>query len=159
MSYLLFQVCGWLFYQYLYCLLFVLCCEEPCYSWVSHTSDTKIVTQVTSLPGTWLYRTSAMTIRWFGVSVLWVGEIGSLICSWGWKSSVCSVLGSLSCMMQCCGFNPPLSCQYWRFFPWSEHGFWLHCPKTLSDESVDWGLVYALIYSMTWVQKILTFMS
>ena len=26
----------------------------------------------------------------------------------GWNSSVGSVLGSLTCVMQCCGFDPPL---------------------------------------------------
>ena len=30
---------------------------------------------------------------------------------WGWNNSVSSVLGSLSCVMQRCRFNPPLSRQ------------------------------------------------
>ena len=31
--------------------------------------------------------------------------------TWGWNSSVGSVLGSLSCVMQCCRFELPLSIQ------------------------------------------------
>ena len=51
-----------------------------------------------------------------------------------------SVLGSLSCMMQLCTFNPHLSLQQRGLFPWSLHGFWLHSPKTLLDEYKPWGL-------------------
>ena len=55
------------------------------------------------------------------------------------NSSVGVVLGSLSCLMQRCGFNPPLR----RIFPiqgifpleftWVQTPF----PKTLSDESIN----------------------
>ena len=37
----------------------------------------------------------------------------------GQNSSVGSVLGSLSCVMQHHGFEPPLSLRYRGFFPWS----------------------------------------
>ena len=46
----------------------------------SHTSDFKIGTPVATLPGAWLYRVSAGTGR-PGVSILWLGEVESLICS------------------------------------------------------------------------------
>ena len=39
------------------------------------------------------------------------------------------------------------------------HRFWLHSPKTLSDESIYRGLVYARMYSILRTQQILTFMS
>ena len=50
------------------------------FSGSSHTSDLKIGTPVAILPGTWHYRVSAGT-GWPGVSILWLGEIESLICS------------------------------------------------------------------------------
>ena len=46
----------------------------------SHTSDLKIGTPVATLPGAWRYRVSAGTGR-PGVSILWLGEMESLICS------------------------------------------------------------------------------
>ena len=46
----------------------------------SHTSELKIGTPVATLPGTWHYRVSART-GWPGVSVLWLGEMDSLICN------------------------------------------------------------------------------
>ena len=45
----------------------------------SHTSDWKIGTPVTTLPGAWRYRFSTGTGR-PGVSILWLGEVESLIC-------------------------------------------------------------------------------
>ena len=62
--------------------------------------------------------------------------------SWGWNSSVGNVLGWLSCVMQRCGVDPPLSFQQRGFFPWSWLWFWLHSPKTLSNEGINRGLVY-----------------
>ena len=50
------------------------------FSGSSHTSDSKIGTPVATLPGTWRYRVSAGTGR-PGVSILWLGEVESLICS------------------------------------------------------------------------------
>ena len=46
----------------------------------SHTSDLKIGTPVATLPGAWRYRISA-GIGQPSVSILWVGEVESLICS------------------------------------------------------------------------------
>ena len=45
----------------------------------SHTSDPKIGTPVATLLGAWRYRVSARTGR-PGVSILWLGEVESLIC-------------------------------------------------------------------------------
>ena len=50
------------------------------FSGLSHTSDLKIGTSVAALPGTWCYRVSAGTV-WPGVSILWLREVESLICS------------------------------------------------------------------------------
>ena len=46
----------------------------------NHTSDLKIGTPVVTLPGAWHYRVSAGTDR-PSVSILWLGEVESLICS------------------------------------------------------------------------------
>ena len=46
----------------------------------SHTSDLNIGTPVATLPGAWHYRVSAGTGR-HGVSILWLGEVDSLVCS------------------------------------------------------------------------------
>ena len=46
----------------------------------SHNSDLKIGTAVATLPGAWHYRVSAGT-GWPGVSILWLGEVESLICN------------------------------------------------------------------------------
>ena len=50
------------------------------FSGSSHTSDLKIGTPVATLPGAWRYRVSAGTGR-PSVSILWLGEVESLICS------------------------------------------------------------------------------
>ena len=55
-------------------------CLQRDFSRSSHTSDLKIGTPVATLPGAWHYRVSAGTGR-PGVSILWLGEIESLICS------------------------------------------------------------------------------
>ena len=46
----------------------------------SHASDLKTGTPVATLPGAWRYRVSAGTGR-PGVSILWLGEMESLICN------------------------------------------------------------------------------
>ena len=48
---------------------------------MSHTSDLKIGTLLATLPGAWRYRVSAGT-GWHGVSILWLGEVDSLICNY-----------------------------------------------------------------------------
>ena len=50
------------------------------FSGLSHTSDLNIGTPVTTLPGAWHYRVSTGTGQ-PGVSILWLGEMESLICS------------------------------------------------------------------------------
>ena len=50
------------------------------FSGSSHTSDFKIGTPVATLPGAWRCRVSAGTGR-PGVSMLWLGEVESLICN------------------------------------------------------------------------------
>ena len=50
------------------------------FSGSSHTSDLKIGTPVATLPGAWRYRVSAGTGQ-PGVSMLWLGEMESLICN------------------------------------------------------------------------------
>ena len=50
------------------------------FSGSSHTSDLNIGTPVATLPGVWHYRVSAGTGR-PGVSILWLGEMESLICN------------------------------------------------------------------------------
>ena len=64
---------------------------EPRFPWWSHTSDLNIGTLVANLPVAWCYRGTAGPV------------------SRGWNSSVGSVLGSLSCMVQHCEFDPHLS--------------------------------------------------
>ena len=46
----------------------------------SYSSDLKIGTPVATLPGAWRYRVSAGTGQ-PGVSILWLGEVESLICN------------------------------------------------------------------------------
>ena len=50
------------------------------FSGSSHTSDLKIGTPVATLLGTWRYRISTGP-GWPGVSILWLGEVESLICN------------------------------------------------------------------------------
>ena len=50
------------------------------FSGSSNTSDLKIYTSVTTLPGVWCYRVSTGTGR-PGVSVMWLGKVESLICN------------------------------------------------------------------------------
>ena len=50
------------------------------FSGSSRTSDLKIGTPVATLPGAWHYRVSAGTGQ-HGVSILWLGEVESLICN------------------------------------------------------------------------------
>ena len=54
--------------------------SDPCVSGSSHTSDLNIGTPVATLPGAWHYRVSAGTGQ-PGVSILWLGEVESLICN------------------------------------------------------------------------------
>ena len=99
---------------------------------------------------------AAYTLQWMGEAELKIG---------GRNSSVGSVLGSLSCLMQRRGFDPPLRR---FFFPWSYHGLCLQPPppptsplppKKSLDESINRGLVCAHMHSITRIQKILTVMS
>ena len=60
------------------------------FSGSSHTSDLKIGTPVASLPGTWHYRVSAGTGQ-PGVSILWQGEMESLICNFCLSMAACTI--------------------------------------------------------------------
>ena len=53
-------------------------CAVGFFFWSSHTSDVKIGTPVTTMPGAWCYSISAGT-GWPSISVLWVSEIDSLM--------------------------------------------------------------------------------
>ena len=55
------------------------CRLRPDFSGSSHTSDLKIGSPVATLPGAWHYRVIVGTGR-PGVSILWLGEVESLIC-------------------------------------------------------------------------------
>ena len=57
----------------------------------NHTSDFKIGTPVATLPGAWHYRVSAGT-GWHGVSILWLGEVESLICSFYLSVAACKIV-------------------------------------------------------------------
>ena len=50
------------------------------FSGSNHSSDLKIGTPVATLPGAWRYWVSAGT-GWPRVSILWLGEVESLICN------------------------------------------------------------------------------
>ena len=55
-------------------------CAVGIFPGLSHTSDLKIGTAVATLPGAWRCRVSSGT-GWPSVSILWVGELESLICN------------------------------------------------------------------------------
>ena len=60
-----------------------LCSNPACsgiFSGLSHTSDFKIGTPESTLPGTWHYRVNTGT-GWASVSILWLGEMESLVCN------------------------------------------------------------------------------
>ena len=57
----------------------------------SCTSDLKIGTPVATLPGAWCYRVSAGT-GWPGVSILWLGEMESLICTFYLSVAACRIV-------------------------------------------------------------------
>ena len=61
------------------------------FSELSHTSDLNIGTPLAILAGAWLYRVSAGTGR-PGVSMLWLGEVESLICNFSVaaRANVCA---------------------------------------------------------------------
>ena len=61
------------------------------FSGSSHTIDLKIGTQVATLPGVWCYRVSAGTGQ-PGVSILWCGEVESLICCFYLSVAVCAIV-------------------------------------------------------------------
>ena len=79
------------------------------------------------------------------------GWNGAVVVCWARCPVWCSVVGSILLWGEF----------FWHrgFFPWSYNGFWLHSPKTLSDESINQGLVCAHMQAITQTQKILTFMS
>ena len=71
------------------------------FSGLSHTSDSKIDTPVVTLPGAWRYRISTGT-GWPGVSILWLGEVESLICNFSvWQHYNC-LSRSVPEILTCC---------------------------------------------------------
>ena len=103
--------------------------------WVSHTNDFKIGTPVAALPGTWHYSVSG-------------GQNNSVGSAWA------------RCP-QCRWFDPPLGTFSGRgdFSPGVNMGSNSIPQKTLSDESINRGLVCAHMHFIARTQKILTFMS
>ena len=67
----------------------------------SHTSDLKVATQVATLPGTWHYKVSAGTGR-PGVSILWVGEVESLICNFYLSVAARKIVCAVSSLRYAC---------------------------------------------------------
>ena len=61
------------------------------FSGSSHTSDLKIGNPVVTLPGAWHCRVSAGTGR-PGIGILWLGEVGSLICNLYLSVAACKKL-------------------------------------------------------------------
>ena len=142
------------FHYVIYPHLYVIC-NPACYltllqyihTWPTHRSTDPI------MPGIRIPVVKCM---------IWLGQ--DLNPVQGQNSSVCSVLRSLSYLMQHCRFDPSLI----RFFSgWGDFSLGVNMgsdsipplKKTLSDESIDWGLVCAHIHSIAWTQKILTLMS
>ena len=80
-----------------------------------------------------------------------------------------SMLGSMFCLMQRRGFDPPLGIFFFFFFGGGggrgdsflgvNMGSDSILKKTLSDESINRGLVCAHMHSIAWTPEILTFMS
>ena len=56
-----------------------------------YTSDFKIGTPVATLPGAWCWRVSAGT-SWPGVSILWLGEMESLVCNFCLSVAACKIV-------------------------------------------------------------------
>ena len=76
------------------------------------------------------------------------------------NSSVGSVLGSRSCVMQHCRFDlPSYEPLVEEIFPLELTWVLTPFPKTLLDESINRGLVCAHMHSIARTPKILTFMS
>ena len=76
----------------------------------------------------------------------------------GPESSVGSVLDSLSYVMQHREFDPPRSLPAVGIYPLKLTWVLTPFPKTLSDESINRGLVCAHIHSIKRTQTVLTFM-
>ena len=66
-------------------------CWRRDFSGSSHTSDLNIGTPLATLPGAWGYRVSAGT-GLPGVSVLWLGELESWICSFYLSVATCKIV-------------------------------------------------------------------
>ena len=66
-------------------------CLQQDFSGLSHTSDLEIGTPVATLQGVWCYRISTGTGR-PGVSVLWLGEVESLIWSFYLSVVACKIV-------------------------------------------------------------------
>ena len=67
------------------------CCRSGSFSRLSHTTDLNIGSPVATLPGAWCYRVSAGTGQPC-VSILWLGEMASLICSFYPRAAACKIV-------------------------------------------------------------------
>ena len=90
---------------------------ESCLQWdfsgSSHTCDLKIGTPVATLPGIWRYRVSAGTGQ-PSVSMLWLGEMESLICNFYLSEAACKIVWadpSLSTLACCWDVKQPTNKQ------------------------------------------------
>ena len=85
----------------------------------SHTSDLKIDTPVATLPGAWRYRVSTGTGR-HHVSILWVGEVESLICNFYLGVAACKLSVQIHPWdtLACCWDikQPTNNCTSWLYF-------------------------------------------
>ena len=61
------------------------------FSGSSHSGDLKIGTLVATLPGAWRYRVSTGTGP-PGVSILWLGEVESLVCNFYLSEAACKIV-------------------------------------------------------------------
>ena len=78
----------------------------------------------------------------------------------GWNSSVGSVLGVLSGMIQHCGFDPLWGLPVEGIVPLELRWVLTPFPNiTLLDESINRGPVCACMHFIKWTEKILTFTS
>ena len=67
------------------------CIHHGCFPRSSHTSDLHIGALVDVLPGAWLCRISA-GVGWPCVSILWLGEIESLIGNFYHSVAACTIV-------------------------------------------------------------------
>ena len=100
-----------------------------------------------------------MAVTWDQIHSTRVFIVKSLVWLRDWNSLAGSVLGSLSCMMQHCRFDPPRSHLVKGIFPLELIWALTPLPTTLSDESRNRSKVCTHMHSIEQTQKILTCIS